>query len=646
MSSLATPTKNQTPTTASDYKKTWDFFQKHHWVSPEFAQTPIFASWERCIKQCSPHNWSKPHVASGYTLKSLIKRNQRIINCATTVVEDTFDLLRGSDVTLLVTDDNGCTLFMTGDDSTTEQLTKLGFKVGCFFSEGKIGTNSINLAIDTHMPMQVTAEEHFNRHLHRLASVAAPIFDSMGRLRGSVALFKPSSRFSQENLVIISSIAKEISMQIHIQAEQENTNRLLSAHNATLECMDDGLLMWNQEEVVTSANPQAEQMLRFTAHKAIDKPIGELMRFPPFIQSQIEQRSDIIRKQTTLEVKGEFIETIISFKSLADGTQLLFIHPIDKIRKLAQQQAGTNAKFTFATLPGVSRKMKHLVTVAKRCIKSKAPMLISGEDGVGKTDLAMAIHNESPYVDGPFITLNCRSLNNTQEPLDEAAESALLSAKFELAQNGTLFMENVEYLTPTQQSILLKMLKTELFDCPSKQRVIPVKFQCIASTTSDLSKYVARHSFGRQLYYQISANELLIPPLRERKEDIEHLILKLVNSYERRHNVAVSIEKDAMDALVNYDWLANNSELKSRVEKVLLNRSSNLIDLSDIPDDLKSHHTFNQPSLGLQSLQEAEQQAIVQAWNHFDGKMHLMAKSLGIGRTTLWRKIQKYGLSD
>jgi transcriptional activator for dhaKLM operon len=635
---------SSTPASHNDHKKTWDFFQKHHWVSPEFAQTPIFASWERCIKQCSPHNWSKPHVASGYTLKSLIKRNQSIIACATTVVEDTYDLLRGSDVVLLVTDDNGCTLFLTGDDNLQNDMSELGFKVGCFFSEGKIGTNAINLAIDTHMPIQVCAEEHFNRHLHSFGSAAAPIFDSMGRLRGSVALFRKNQQFNQENLVITSSMAKEISMQIHISAEQESTNRLISAHNATLECMDDGLIVWDEEDIVTLANQQSETLLSFAAHKAIDRPIFDLIRFPPFIQSHIENHNDMIRKQTTIEVNGEFVETIISFKSLPDGTHLLFVHPIDKIRKLAQQQAGNNAKFTFATLPGISRKIKHLVTVAKRCIKSKAPMLISGEDGVGKTDLAMAIHNESGFVDGPFITLNCRSLNSGHEGLDEQQEGDALAAKFELAQNGTLFLENVEYLTQTQQSILLKSLKTELFDCPSKQRVIPVKFQCIASTTSDLSKYVARNSFGRQLYYQISANELYIPPLRERQEDIEHLILKLVNSYERRHNVAVSIEKDAMDALVNYDWLANNSELKSRVEKVLLNRSSNLIGLSDIPDDLKARSLSPHPLAGLQSLEEAEKQAIVQAWNHFEGKMHLMAKSLGIGRTTLWRKIQKYGL--
>jgi transcriptional activator for dhaKLM operon len=630
--------------TSNDLKKTWDFFQKHHWVSPQFSATPIFASWERCIKQCSPHNWSKPHVASGYTLKSLIKRNQSIIECATTVVEDTYDLLRGSNVVLVVTDDNGCILFLTGDIDLTRELNAHGFKAGCFFSEGKIGTNSVNLAIETHTPVQVTAEEHFNRHLHPYISAAAPIFDSFGRLRGSVAMFKHGHSPSQENLVIISSMAKEISMQIHIAAEQESTNRLVSAQNATLECMDDGLVMWDSDGIIRVANHQAESLLNFVTSKVIDKPIFDLILFPPIIQTSIEEGKDISRKQTTIEVNGEFVETIISFKSLGDGTHMLFVHPIDKIRKLAQKQAGNNAKFTFATLPGVSKKIKHLITIAKRCIKSKAPMLISGEDGVGKTDLAMAIHNESHYVDGPFITLNCRSLNSNHESMDEIAQGDALAAKFELAQNGSVFLENIEYLTPIQQSILLKVLKTELFDCPSKQRVIPVKFQCIASTTSDLSKYVARSSFGRQLYYQISSNELYIPPLRERKEDIEHMILKLINSHERRHKIAVSIEKEAMEALKNYDWLTNNTELKSRVEKILLNRRSDLIDLEDIPEDLKARsHNLNMQS-SLQSLEETEKQTIIHTWNHYDGKMHLMAKSLGIGRTTLWRKIQKYGL--
>ncbi|MCW8348382.1 PTS-dependent dihydroxyacetone kinase operon transcriptional regulator DhaR [Vibrio sp. ZSDZ65] len=635
-----------------DNKKKWEFFQKHHWVSPEFMLSPILESWERCAKQSSPYNWSKPHVASGYTLKSLIKRNERVISCATTVIEDTYDLLRDEAVILFVTDDSGCVLFTIGHDDLLREVNELGFKKGCFFSEGKVGTNAISLTLNTHMPAEVYAAAHFNRHLHPYASTAAPIFDTLGRLRGTISLLKRAKEYSKENHVIISSCAKEIALQIHIQNEQESMNRLLNAHNATLECMDDGLLAWNDENRITMANHQAERLLKFKTLDVIEKDIFSVVRFAPTILRSIEDNNTIRRKQTTVEISGEFVEAIITLRPLVDGSKLLFVHPIDKIRELAQQQIGGSAKYTFANLNVQSKGMKHIITVAKRAIKSKSPILITGEEGVGKSDLAMAIHNESDQKDGPFISINCRSLTSEamiREMLGYDDEDGHgLPSKFELAHNGTLYLEKIEYMSPELQAVILKLLKTGLVSRSDSQRLIPVAFQLLTSTTSDISEYVAQRSFGRQLYYEISSNELNIPPLRKRKEDIEHLVMMMISNYEKRHNVAVTIERTVMEALVQFNWKGNNSELKSRMERILLNRSANMITLGDIPEEIKSGANDSAAKNGkhILTLEDVEKKAIIQAWNMFDGKMQDMAKALNIGRTTLWRKVQKYGLDD
>lgn len=633
-----------------DNKKKWDFFQKHHWVSPEFSLSPVLESWERCTKQCSPYNWSKPHIASGYTLSSLIKRNERVISCATTVIEDTYDLLHDEQINLFITDDNGCVLYSVGHNDMLHEMNELGIKMGCFISEGKIGTNAVSLCIETHTPCEVYAAEHFNRNLHNYASAAAPIFDTFGRLRGTVCLIKRADEYRRENLVIITSCAKEVGLQIHIQCEQETMNRLNCAHNATLECMDDGIIAWSNENRITMVNDQAERLLNVNSLKLIEKDVFSIMRFPPNILSNIEAHNIIRRKQTTIEVNGEFIEAIVTLRPLSDGSYLLFIHPIDKIRELAQQQIGGSARYTFDTLPAVSRKMKHIITVAKRATKSKAPILITGEEGVGKTDLAMAIHNESEFKEGPFITLNCRSLNSEQMIRETLGydEGQGMPSKFELAHNGTLYLEKIEYLGPDLQAVILKLLKTSLVSRSDSPRLIPVKFQLITSSSSDISEYVAQRSFGRQLYYEISSNELHIPPLRKRKEDIEYMVQKIIHSYEKRHNVAISVERIVMDALVNFNWQGNNSELRNRMERILLNRSSNLIKIEDIPEEIKLNlnardASEKQPIL---SLEEVEKTAIIQAWNIYDGKMKEMAKALKIGRTTLWRKINKYGLAD
>ncbi len=286
--------------------------------------------------------------------------------------------------------------------------------------------------------------------------------------------------------------------------------------------------------------------------------------------------------------------------------------------------------------------------MAKRAIKSNSPIFITGEEGVGKATLAMAIHNESSYKDGPFITLNCRSINTEQLVKETLGydEGQGMPSKFELAHGGTLFLEKVEFLSPDLQAVLLKLLKTGLVSRSDSLRLIPVDFQLITSTTAEISEYVTQRSFGRQLYYELSSNELPILPLRKRREDIEHLVQQLISHYERRHNVTLSIEQMALEALMNFRWPGNNSELRNRIERILLNRGSNLIKLSDIPEDIKlnaHHRTANIPVL---TLEEAEKRAIVQAWNQYHGKMNEMAKALQIGRTTLWRKIKKFGLHE
>ncbi len=632
-----------------DSKTRWEFFQKHQWVSPEFALSPIFQSWQRCVKQMSAYNWSRPHIASGYTLTSLTRRTEHIINCATTVTEDTFDLLRDEKLLLMVTDDNGCVMFSIGHKQLESEIDQLGIKTGCFLSEGKLGTNAVSLCIDSNMPSEVFSAEHFKRDLHDYASAAAPIIDTYGKLRGTILLIKRAEDYHRENLVIVSSCAKEISLQLHIQSEQENMNRLQSAHSATLEYMDDGIISWDAENKISQISHQAAQLLRVCSNKLLDRDIFNVIRFAPNIVSSIKQGEMVRRKQTTFEVDGEFIEAIVTYRSLADGTNLLFIHPIDKIRELAQQQVGGNAKYTFDSLPFVSRKMKHVMTVGHRAIKSRSPILITGEEGVGKTELAMAIHNESDYRDGPFITLNGRSANPEQLLRDTLGfdEGQGQLSKFELAHNGTLYVEKIEYLCPELQAAILKLLKTGLISRCDSQRLIPVKFQLITSTAANINEYVAQGSFGRQLYYEMSANELHIPPLRKRKEDVEHMIMKLISSYEKRHNVAIALEKVVMDVLLNFHWNGNNSQLRNLIERILLNRSANLIKLEDLPEEIKNYANQNATNQSpILTLEELEKQAIVQAWNVFDGHMQEMAKALNIGRTTLWRKIQKYELTD
>ncbi len=150
------------------------------------------------------------------------------------------------------------------------------------------------------------------------------------------------------------------------------------------------------------------------------------------------------------------------------------------------------------------------------------------------------------------------------------------------------------------------------------------------------------------MYYEISANEIEISPLRKRKEDIEYAVLSLINAYKKRHNVGVSINRAALDALINFRWNGNNSELKNKMERILLNRKGDLISMSDIPEDIKQNNTIDdvKQEVEVLSLEEIEKDAILHAWKIHNGKVIKIAKVLKVSRATLWRKMKKYGLDS
>lgn len=631
-----------------DSKTRWEFFQKHQWVSPEFSLSPIFRSWQRCVKQMSAYDWSRPHIASGFTLASLKRRNESVINCTVTVVEDTYDLLREEKLLLLATDDNGCVMFSIGHHELESRMEALGIKVGCFLAEDKVGTNAVSFAIDTNMPSEVFAGDHFKRELHNIATVAAPIIDTFGELRGTIMIVKNAEEYNRENLVIASSCAKEVSLLLHIKTEQDNMNRLQSAHSAALDHMDDGVISWDKENIISYVSQQTEKLLEIHSNDLLERDIFNLIRFSPSILNSIKKGEMVRHKQTTFEVDGRFIEAIITYRYMSDGTHLLFLHPIDKIKDLSFNSVSRNSYYSLDTLPLIASQTKHLIKIARRAIKSQTPIFITGEEGVGKSDLAWAIHNESTYKDGPFVVLNCLSKNPYELLRDvlgfDEGEGQL--SKFELAKNGTLYIENIEHLGLDLQAAILSLLKTGFISRSDSQKMISVKFQLITSTTKDINNYISEGLFSRHLYYDLSINEVNIPPIRGNQEDIKKMILDLVYHYNLKQDFSINVTTEAMDKLIHYNWPGNYSELRHVMEKMLLNRSSLVIDIDDIPNEIKLYSPNKDlRSTAILTLEEVEKQTILQAWKVFDGCMQETAKALNIGRTTLWRKMKKYELT-
>jgi transcriptional activator for dhaKLM operon len=271
---------------------------------------------------------------------------------------------------------------------------------------------------------------------------------------------------------------------------------------------------------------------------------------------------------------------------------------------------------------------------------------------VGKNHLARAIHNDSQRADKPFISINCRALPHElmiSEFLGYERDSSnnTRPSKFELANGGTLLLDQIESLSLEMQAALLQVIETGHVMRLGSVRPIPVDVRIIAATTENLEQLVAEGHFISHLYYRFGVFNITIPPLRERIEDLPLLAERFLARITVSYNKASWIDDGALVVLRRYPWPGNVRELENVLERAIRHSSDDTIHLTDLPDVVRHGRVMAAASpqpLPALSVADAEREAIIRAGWACQGRVTEMAQQLGIGRTTLWRKMKRLNI--
>ncbi|WP_442878911.1 dihydroxyacetone kinase operon transcriptional regulator DhaR [Aeromonas sp.] len=615
---------------------------------PDYLQ----ASWLRCAHQTSPHLWHPPHSAKGQTLHSLRQRKRDLLTTGEMALEDLYEYMEGRPCALLLTDESGCLLARTGQDETLAELEALGFGPGAFFSEGRIGTNAVNLAALEGIPLTVSGPQHFNQALHPWHCCASPVYNSNGRQVAIVALVCRVEAATAGDLALTVSAGRELAHLLQMETLMQESQRHLSELYALLDGMDDGVLAWDPQGKLRYLNALAAQRLRLDPALCLGQPLEQQLLLPQRLRLAIEGQMPLSHVEVTLErigeQAGEFINALMSLKPLPgpDGASFIaLLHPLDRLRAIHQLR---QAAPEIETLVGESSTMRKLLRHARQAAQSQGPILLRGEEEVGKAQLAEAIHFGSERAAGPLITLNCQALPSDRMALelmgsDEAGQER--AGKFELAHGGTLVLEQIEYLPAPMQAALLHLLKTGRIQRFDSARILPLRVRIIATTSAALEQRVQEGQFGRQLLYALQACELWVPSLRERAADLPALISQQLAAQGR--DPVRQFNRAALDCLLAYPWPGNLGELRSAIEHALLHGGDEPIPPQALPAAIRHGYqrlddeVVGQPPLTLAQL---EHQAIVRCAHACKGQVSLMARQLGIGRTTLWRRLKIIGI--
>jgi two-component system response regulator HydG len=298
-----------------------------------------------------------------------------------------------------------------------------------------------------------------------------------------------------------------------------------------------------------------------------------------------------------------------------------------------------------------SEPMKRVVNLARRIAKVDATVLVVGESGAGKERVARLIHDESTRAAKPFLAVNCGALSETllESELFGHARGAFTGATndraglFESASGGTLFLDEIGEVSPAMQVKLLRVLQEREVMRVGENRARKVDVRVLAATNRDLNAEVSAGRFRVDLLYRLRVVELKVPPLRARREDVLPLArVLLADAAERMHRPMHGLTPKAADQLLRYDWPGNVRELQNALERAVALAEKNRVEVHDLPEEVRAALPSTTPTGKVRSLETMERDYIVAVLAANDGNQTRTAKQLGIGESTLYRKLKSY----
>jgi len=323
---------------------------------------------------------------------------------------------------------------------------------------------------------------------------------------------------------------------------------------------------------------------------------------------------------------------------------------LDQENRVLREQLRTRPG--FGGLIGVSLKMQRVYKLVEKVSQHNYPVLILGESGTGKELVARSIHFGGPRQKKPFVPVDCSGLVPTliESELFGYVKGAFTGAQhsraglLESADSGTVFLDEIGDLPVDLQAKLLRALQEREIRPVGATERVRIDLRVIAATNRDLESAIRTGGFRQDLYFRLNVVQIKLPPLRERKSDIPLLVSSFLEKFSDPQRAVRSISEDAMRRLMTYDWPGNVRELENAVERAVALGSGPILHAGDLPSNLQYNSAEKLPeSDELLPLEELERRAIFRALRETGGDKLAAARLLGIGKTTLYRKLKQYG---
>ena len=561
----------------------------------------------------------------------------------------------------------GWMLSIGGNPATAERLAEINFCPGANWREESAGTNGPGTALAEKRPVEVFASEHFVEAWQAWTCAAAPVLvPGTGDLLGVVDVTGPWSAHDVQALVASRAIAH--AMEERLRSAEIVRDQVVEYAFRIATGAGDAVFAVDRRGRVVAANDAARRRLPF---EGLDVPLSVRER----LQLVLRQRTAASNDELTIDWPGgpagvRLHASPVRYEQSTIGAVVRVLAGVGgKARRSGRSGGGPPAavaRYEFDDVRGESPGLRHAVALARMASRNELPVVLVGESGTGKELFAQAIHGASGRGDGPFIAVNCgcipaglleAELYGYEAGTFTGGRKEGNAGKFEEACGGTLFLDEVSELSPQAQTALLRVLQEREVIRLGGSSPRRVDIRVIAASNKGLSEEIKAGRFRSDLYFRLNVLTIAVPPLRERRSDVEPLAEAFLREAEAElGRTGLAFSEEALRALACYDWPGNVRELRNAVLRVAATVSRAEIEVGDLPDEIRTAagKAARPPAAHPSSRREAasalvapgdpDRDALLRALETSAWNVARTAQALQVSRMTLYRWLRKHGI--
>jgi transcriptional regulator of acetoin/glycerol metabolism len=614
-------------------------------TAPGTITERIARSWQRSMAAgLQPiGRLSTADHSSGSELRQSLARNHDLLAHSRPVMEYLFDQVRHSQSVVILADNRGTLMHTLGDPLFVDKAERVSLSAGASWREEHRGTNAIGTAIAEENPVEIHGAEHFLERNGFLTCAAAPIMSSCGHVAGILDISGEQHRGHPMTLGLVSTAARMIENRLLIATSRRHIRLHLHAQAEGIGTVAEGIVVLSDDGWVIGANQQALALLAMSA-----KAIGAV-QLASVLDVQLPELLTRVKRNRGQATQAHRHDGTSLFAQVQGDWGVMPVPP-----SIAVDVKTATANDALSALDTGDLSWRRAADKVRRVLDKPIPVLIQGESGVGKEYFARALHDASQRARGPFVAINCAAIpeNLIEAELFGYAPGAFTGArregslgKLREANGGTVFLDEIGDMPLAMQTRLLRVLQERTVTPLGGSKTISVDFALVCATHCKLKEASDNGSFRSDLYYRVNGLTVQLPALRERT-DFQVLAERLLAGLNPEREVYLAPE--LLGKMCIYSWPGNLRQFASvlRTASAMLDADETAIDFQHLPDDM-AEDLAEMPLVGMrvperqepQNLQELSRNVVRQVLEASRGNISLAARTLGISRQTLYRKI-------